>query len=152
LKQYDLKFEKIVNLGQGMYAFVRPLNKFVILPIFNFMKILRAAMHSHSFTNLFIRLLTSPLVYKSYLSGAKMKALRPEIAKLKAKHGDDRQAMSMDQNETVQEAGVIHWAGVSLRFCRYRYSLPCSVSLIPRLVYVEHISFGQMIFRHMILS
>ena len=30
LKKYDLQFEKAVNLGQGMYAFVRPLNRFVI--------------------------------------------------------------------------------------------------------------------------
>ena len=27
LKQYDLKLEKLVNLGQGMYSFVRPLNR-----------------------------------------------------------------------------------------------------------------------------
>jgi YidC/Oxa1 family membrane protein insertase len=55
---------------------------------------------------LFIRLVISPLTYKSYLSGAKMKALRPEIAKLKEKHGDDRQAMSMDQMKLFREAGV----------------------------------------------
>ena len=38
-------------------------------------------------------------VYKrqSYLSGAKMKALKPEIDRLKEKHGDDKQAFSMDQ-------------------------------------------------------
>jgi YidC/Oxa1 family membrane protein insertase len=55
---------------------------------------------------LFIRLVISPLTYKSYLSGAKMKALRPEIAKLKEKHGEDKQAMSMDQMKLFREAGV----------------------------------------------
>jgi YidC/Oxa1 family membrane protein insertase len=35
-----------------------------------------------------------------------MKALRPEIAKLKEKHGEDRQAMSMDQMKLFREAGV----------------------------------------------
>jgi YidC/Oxa1 family membrane protein insertase len=107
LKKYDLKLEKIVNLGQGMYAFVRPLNKFVILPIFDFMKSLTGSLGiAIALLTLFIRLIISPLTYKSYLSGAKMKALRPEIAKLKAKHGDDRQAMSMDQMKLFREAGV----------------------------------------------
>jgi YidC/Oxa1 family membrane protein insertase len=45
-------------------------------------------------------------LYKSYLSGAKMKMLRPEIAKLKEKHGGDQQAMSMDQMKLFREAGV----------------------------------------------
>jgi YidC/Oxa1 family membrane protein insertase len=53
-----------------------------------------------------IRLLISPLTYTSYLSGAKMKVLRPEIEKLKAKHGGDQQAMSMDQMKLFKEAGV----------------------------------------------
>ncbi len=107
LKKYDLKLEKIVNLGQGIYAFVRPLNKFVILPIFDFMKGLTGSLGiAIALLTLFIRLIISPLTYKSYLSGAKMKALRPEIAKLKLKHGDDRQAMSMDQMKLFREAGV----------------------------------------------
>jgi YidC/Oxa1 family membrane protein insertase len=55
---------------------------------------------------LFIRLIISPLTYTSYLSGAKMKALRPEIDKLKAKHGTDQQAISMEQMKLFREAGV----------------------------------------------
>jgi YidC/Oxa1 family membrane protein insertase len=55
---------------------------------------------------LFIRLVTSPLTYSSYLSGAKMKALRPEINKLKEKFGDDQQSISMEQMKLFREAGV----------------------------------------------
>lgn len=55
---------------------------------------------------LFIRVLTSPLIYSSYLSGAKMKALRPEIAKLKEKYGEDQQTISMEQMKLFREAGV----------------------------------------------
>jgi YidC/Oxa1 family membrane protein insertase len=107
LRKYDLKLEKIVNLGQGIYAFVRPLNKFVILPMFDLMKSFAGSLGlAIAFLTIFIRLVISPLTYKSYLSGAKMKALRPEIAKLKEKHGDDRQAMSMDQMKLFREAGV----------------------------------------------
>jgi len=107
LKKYDLKLSKLINLGQGMYAFVSPLNRFVIYPVWNFLK---GFVSNYGIViallTLFIRLLISPLTYKSYLSGAKMKALRPEIAKLKAKHGDDQQAMSMDQMKLFREAGV----------------------------------------------
>jgi len=107
LKSYDLKFEKLVNLGQGIYSFVRPINKYVILPIFDFLKSFAGSMGlAIALLTIFIKLVTSPLLYKSYLSGAKMKVLRPEIAKLKEKHGEDRQAMSMDQMKLFREAGV----------------------------------------------
>jgi YidC/Oxa1 family membrane protein insertase len=107
LRKYDLKFDKIINLGQGPYAFVRPLNRFVVMPVWDFIKgfvtnygIVIALL------TLFIRLLISPLTYKSYLSGAKMKALRPEIAKLKEKYGTDQQQISMEQMKLFREAGV----------------------------------------------
>ncbi len=107
LKTYDLKMSNLINLGQGMYAFVRPLNRFVILPVWDFLK---GFVGSYglviAFLTLFIRLVISPLSYKSYLSGAKMKALRPEIALLKEKHGGDQQAMSVDQMKLFREAGV----------------------------------------------
>lgn len=107
LKQYDMKFEKLINLGQGIYSFVRPINKYLILPIFDFLKSFAGGMGlAIALLTIFIKLITSPLLYKSYLSGAKMKVLRPEIAKLKEKHGNDRQAMSMDQMKMFREAGV----------------------------------------------
>ena len=108
LKKYDLGLENIVNLGQGVYAFVRPLNRYVILPIYEFFRGLSGANLGLAILllTLFIRLLISPLTYTSYLSGAKMKALRPEIAKLKEKFGDDRQGMSMEQMKLFREAGV----------------------------------------------
>jgi YidC/Oxa1 family membrane protein insertase len=107
LKKYDLRLDKLINLGQGIYSFVRPLNRFVILPVWDFIKgFVRNYGIVIALLTLFIRLLISPLTYKSYLSGAKMKALRPEIAKLKEKHGTDQQAMSMDQMKLFREAGV----------------------------------------------
>jgi YidC/Oxa1 family membrane protein insertase len=55
---------------------------------------------------LFIRLVTAPLTYSSYLSGAKMKALRPELDALKKKLGDDQQGFAMEQMKLFREAGV----------------------------------------------
>jgi YidC/Oxa1 family membrane protein insertase len=107
LRQYDLKLDKLINLGQGPYAFVRPLNRFVVYPVWDFIK---SFVGNYgwviAFLTLFIRLLISPLSYKSYLSSAKMKALRPEIAALREKHGGDQQAMSMEQMKLFREAGV----------------------------------------------
>lgn len=107
LQKYDLQMGKLINLGQGMYAFVRPLNKYIVLPVWDFIK---GFVSNYgwviAFLTLFIRLVISPLSYKSYLSGAKMKALRPEIAKLKEKFGADQQAMSMEQMKLFREAGV----------------------------------------------
>ncbi|WP_018631018.1 membrane protein insertase YidC [Niabella aurantiaca] len=107
LKKYDNGFSKLVNLGQGMYAFVRPLNQYVIVPVFDFFKSIVSNFGLViALLTLVIRLLISPLTYKSYLSGAKMKALRPEIATLKEKFGGDQQAMSMEQMKLFREAGV----------------------------------------------
>lgn len=107
LKSYGMKFEKLVNLGQGIYSFVRPLNRFIILPIFEFFRGMAGNLGvAIALLTLFIRLIISPLTYKSYLSGAKMKALKPEIAALKDKYGADRQAMSMEQMKLFREAGV----------------------------------------------
>lgn len=107
LKKYDKQMGKLVNLGQGIYAFVRPINKFIILPVFDFFSRLVGSYGIAILLLTFvIRLIISPLTYTSYLSGAKMKVLRPEIEKLKAKHGKDQQAMSMEQMKLFREAGV----------------------------------------------
>ena len=99
--------EDLVNLGQGVYAFVKYLNRWVVLPVFGvftkwFMNYGLAIM----FLTIFIRVLTSPLVYSSYVSGAKMRALKPELDALKAKFGGDQQAFSMEQMKLYRIAGV----------------------------------------------
>ncbi|TMI63398.1 MAG: membrane protein insertase YidC [Bacteroidetes bacterium] len=107
LRKYDMNMGKLINLGQGFYTFVRPINKYLIIPIFDFFRNNVVSMGLViALLTFIIRLLISPLTYTSYLSGAKMKALRPEIAKLKEKFGADQQAMSMEQMKLFREAGV----------------------------------------------
>ena len=78
-----------------------------MLPVWDFIKsFITSYGWVIAFLTLVIRLIISPLSYKSYLSGAKMKALRPEIATLKEKFGADQQAMSMEQMKLFREAGV----------------------------------------------
>jgi YidC/Oxa1 family membrane protein insertase len=98
---------RIVDLGRGMYSFVRPVNVYVIMPVFSFFKKYIASYGvAILLLTLFIRLFTSPLVYSSYLSGAKMKALRPEIEAMKKRVGDDQQAVGVEQMKLFREAGV----------------------------------------------
>jgi len=107
LSKYNNKMENIVPYGSGVFAFVKYINRHFLLPVFDF---LRKKIESMGMVilllTLLIRLITSPILYKSYLSGAKMKALKPEIDKLKEKHGEDKQAFSMDQMKLWKSAGV----------------------------------------------
>src|SRR5690606_7909194 len=101
------EMDRIVNLGRDMYAFVRPINKYIVRPIFNFFGSFTASMGLViALLTIFIRLVTSPLVYSSYLSGARMKALRPEIEAMKNRVGNDQQQVGMEQMKLFREAGV----------------------------------------------
>ncbi len=107
LKKYDLEMENIVDLGSGMFSFVKYINRYIIMPVFDFFaKFISNYGWVIAFLTIFIRLVTSPLTYTSYLSGAKMKVLRPELDVLKKKHGEDQQAYAMDQMKLFREAGV----------------------------------------------
>ena len=107
LQRYNNQMEYIVPYGNGVFAFVKYINRHFLLPVFDFISKNVASMGIVILLlTLFIRLLTSPILYKSYVSGAKMKALKPEIDKLKEKHGDDKQAFSMDQMKLWKSAGV----------------------------------------------
>jgi YidC/Oxa1 family membrane protein insertase len=98
---------RIIDLGRGIYSFVRPVNVYVIMPVFSFFKKYIASYGlAILLLTLFIRLFTSPLVYSSYLSGAKMKALKPEIEAMKKRVGDDQQQVGMEQMKLFREAGV----------------------------------------------
>ena len=113
LKGYGNHMEEIVPYGSGIFAFVKYINRYLLLPVFDFFQ--------RSISNmgivillltLFIRLITSPILYKSYLSGAKMKVLKPEVDELRKKFTDprtkelDQQAFSMEQMKLWRTAGV----------------------------------------------
>jgi YidC/Oxa1 family membrane protein insertase len=101
------KMENIVPYGSGIFAFVKYINRHFLLPVFDFFRNNIASMGMVILLlTLLIRLITSPILYKSYLSGAKMKALKPEIDRLKEKFGEDKQAFSMEQMKLWKSAGV----------------------------------------------
>jgi YidC/Oxa1 family membrane protein insertase len=112
LKKYGNNLQQVVTYGSGPFSFVKYINRHILLPVWDF---LRSKVASYGIVilllTLFIRLLTSPILYKSYLSGAKMKVLKPEVDALKAKFTDkngtlDQQAFSMEQMKLWRTAGV----------------------------------------------
>ena len=107
LKSQAPEMEQIVNLGRDLYSFVRPINKYIIMPVFDFFA---GFVQNYGWVvfllTIFIRLVTSPLTYSSFLSTAKMKVLKPELDTIKKKTGDDQQAFAMEQMKLFREAGV----------------------------------------------
>jgi YidC/Oxa1 family membrane protein insertase len=107
LKTQAPEMEKIVNLGRDLYSFVRPINKFVIMPVFDFFAgFVKNFGWVVLWLTIFIRVVTSPLTYSSYLSSAKMKVLKPELDAIKTRLGDDQQGFAMEQMKLFREAGV----------------------------------------------
>jgi YidC/Oxa1 family membrane protein insertase len=88
VNQYDLGLERLVYLG---YAIVRPVNKYIVIPVFNF---LREFISNFGIiillSTIFIKLIIFPFSYKSFLSQAKMKVLKPEIDEINLKYGSDK--------------------------------------------------------------
>ncbi len=105
LKQYDLALERQIYLG---YAIVRPVNKYLIIPTFNF---LRKYINNFGLIilllTIFIKSILFPFTYKSYMSQAKMRALKPEVDELNSKFGKDK-AMEKQQATMAlyKKAGV----------------------------------------------
>lgn len=107
LQKNNNNMENMVPYGSGIFAFVKYINRHFLLPVFNFFKNYISSMGMVILLlTLLIRLITSPILYKSYVSGAKMKALKPEIDRLKEKYADDKQAFSMEQMKLWKSAGV----------------------------------------------
>jgi len=107
LKVQAPEMEKIVNLGRDLYSFVRPINKYILMPVFDFIAgFVKNFGWVVLWLTIFIRLVTSPLTYSSYLSSAKMKVLKPELDGIKKKLGDDQQGFAMEQMKLFREAGV----------------------------------------------
>jgi YidC/Oxa1 family membrane protein insertase len=107
LKTYNNDLEEIIPLSYGIFGFVKYINKWIILPIFyGLSKFFSSFGVVILILTFILRLLMSPFTYKSYVSSAKMKALKPELDELKEKHGEDKQAYGVDQMKLYREAGV----------------------------------------------
>ncbi len=87
LKAQGHELEKQVDMG---YWPLKYINRFIVLPVFNF---LEGFGWGYGLIILILTILLkvamSPLTYKSYISMAKMRILKPEMDEVKAKVGED---------------------------------------------------------------
>jgi YidC/Oxa1 family membrane protein insertase len=105
LKDQGYSLEKEVNLGWGPLKYI---NRFAVLPVFNFLKEfnLNYGLIILALT-VVLKLVLSPLTYKSYLSMAKMRVLKPEMDEIKAKVGDDNPTLLQQEYlKLYKKAGV----------------------------------------------
>lgn len=83
-----LDLQDIIPLGWGIFGWV---NKYLIIPLFNFLGSFISNYGLVIFLlTLIVKLVLLPFTYKSYLSTAKMRVLRPEIEKINAKIPEDK--------------------------------------------------------------
>jgi YidC/Oxa1 family membrane protein insertase len=112
LKTYeDTDLDQTADLGWGIFGF---LNRTVFYPVFNFLK---GSLSNFGLIiillTIVVRLIMSPLVYKSYLSSAKMKVIRPELTALNEKYPGKENAMKRQQETMAiqRKAGVSMMSG-----------------------------------------
>jgi len=95
LKKYDIGIESLVPLGWGIFGWV---NRIAVIPIFNW---LRGFIASYGLIILLLTLIIKaalfPLTYKSYLSTARMRVLKPEIDEINKKFPNKDQMMKRQQ-------------------------------------------------------
>ena len=102
-------FQRNVYLG---YEFVRPINRYIFVPLFNwFEKIVSNYGLLIILVVLTLKTILTPLIYKSYVSSAKMRILAPEIEKMKEQIGDDSMKVQQETMKLYQQFGVNPMSG-----------------------------------------
>ena len=110
LKKYDKNLQKIIPLGWGIFGWI---NMFIFIPLFGFLSStlgLSFGIAIIIFTIL-IKIAMSPITFKSFLSQAKMKVLRPEITELGEKFKKDPMKKQQETMKLYNKAGVNPMAG-----------------------------------------
>jgi YidC/Oxa1 family membrane protein insertase len=118
LKSYDdgvsnnsdkLELEEIVSLG---YKWLSWVNKWFVIPVFNYFLTLNWGMGLIILIlTIMVKIIISPLTYKSYISSAKMRVLRPQIQEIEKKYPGQEQDMMMKRQQATME--LYSKAGVS---------------------------------------
>ncbi len=101
-----LYLERLIPLGWGIFGWI---NRWVVIPVFDLLR-----NHIASFgiiiliLAVLIRLVISPLTYKSYVSMAKMRLIKPEMDALAAKYPKQEDQMKRQQAtmELYKKAGI----------------------------------------------
>lgn len=135
LKQYDLKYEKIIPLGGWLVNWI---SRFVIIPCFDFLsRFINNWGLIILLMTILIKVVLSPLTYKSFKSSAKMNVLKPDIEQINKKYPNEKDAMKKQQAtmELYQKAGISPMGGClpmllqfPILFAMFRF-FPASIEL-----------------------
>jgi YidC/Oxa1 family membrane protein insertase len=104
LKALNVGLENVVPMGWGIFGWV---NKLLTVNVFFFL-----GQYLSNFglvillLTVIVKTLLFPMVYKSYLSSAKMRVLKPEIDEIKEKFGNDMAKMQQENMKLYRKAGV----------------------------------------------
>lgn len=109
LKKYGNDLENIVPTGWSIFSYI---NKWLVIPIFDGLSFMNMGLVILIFT-LIIKTLLLPIAYKTYLSGARMRVLKPELDAINAKMGDKADPMKKQQEQMAlyRKAGVSPLSG-----------------------------------------
>jgi YidC/Oxa1 family membrane protein insertase len=111
LATYNKGIENVIELGWGIFGWI---NRNAFIPLFD---LLGGFMSNYGLIiilmTIVVRIFMSPLVYKSYLSSAKMKVLRPEMTEINERYPGKENAMKRQQETMAlqRKAGVSMLAG-----------------------------------------
>ncbi|ELY2009767.1 membrane protein insertase YidC [Flavobacterium psychrophilum] len=108
LKDYHKNLEKIIPLGWGIFGWI---NMFIFMPLFGFLSSYISLGIAIIVFTVIIKIAMSPITYKSFLSQAKMKVLRPEINELNEKFSKDPMKKQQETMKLYNKAGVNPMAG-----------------------------------------
>lgn len=111
LRQYGEQFQSLIPLGWGIFGWI---NRLLIIPTFHFLsKFISNYGVIILLLTIFIKLLIFPFTYKSYLSMAKMRLLKPDIDKISEKYPKKEDAMKKQQAtmDLYRSAGVSPMGG-----------------------------------------
>lgn len=109
LNDYDRNLDEIIPLGWGIFGWI---NKYLFIPFFAF---LSGVLPSYGLAiiamTIVVRIVLSPVTYKSYLSQAKMKILRPEINEISEKYKDNAMKKQQETMKLYSKAGASPMSG-----------------------------------------
>ena len=109
LEQYEeLGLDDSISFGWGIFGW---LNRYVFTPFYTFLSSFLPFGLAIVVMTILVRLAMSPATYKSYLSQAKMKVLRPEINELNEKYKDNAMKKQQETMKLYGKAGVSPMSG-----------------------------------------
>jgi YidC/Oxa1 family membrane protein insertase len=109
LNGYERNLDEIMPLGWGIFGWI---NCYIFIPVFGLISGFGIGFGiAIVLFTILVRIVMSPVTYKSYLSQAKMKVLRPEIAELNEKFKDNPMKKQQETMKLYSKAGVNPMAG-----------------------------------------